>query len=229
MKIDCPDGESMKRYSEQQHKAIMASLRNRGLIYPELEGNYYSGSDYNFDWKLDPQDVKKTRKMELQQVIRENELNAERKQRPVIEEEIKQILDVEVSVDYGERVLLSDRFNDVIRKAVQNGIDRNIIKKLREIQQQLVNGIPSMTIIVKMQETQQQVKTQETQQQVRNQETQQQLVKGMPQKRVKNIPKHVKCIYCENLIKTQSRHCNYYIFHGMYFICGKCTQKIRQP
>jgi len=215
-------------YSEQQHKAMMASLRNRGQIYPELDDNYYSGSDYSCDWELDPQSVKKSIKLELQKVIREKELNAERKQRPIIEEEIKQILDVEIPEEYRERMLFSGRFNNVIKKAVQNGIDRNIIEKLREIQLQLVKNIPSTIIIVKIQEIQQQVKTREAQQQVKTQETQQQLEKGIPQKIVKNIPKHVKCICCERLIKTKSKYSDYYIFREIYFICENCAQKICQ-
>ena len=218
----------MKYVSEQQHKAIMASLRNRGRIYPELDDNYYNGSDYSCDWELDPQIEKKSIKLELLKVIREKELNAERKQRPIIEEEIKQILDVEIPEEYSERMLFSGRFNNLIRKAVQTGIDRNMIEKLREIQLQLVNNIPSTIIIVKIQEIQQQVKTQETQQQVKTPETQQQLEKSIPHKLVKNIPKHVKCICCEILIKTKSKYSDYYIFREIYFICENCAQKICQ-
>lgn len=72
-----------------------------------------------------------------------------------VEEEIEQLLAVTVREIYETRIPLSNKFDDVIRRAVQAEIDINIIVKLREIPQLLVNNIPSTIIMVKLQETQQ--------------------------------------------------------------------------
>lgn len=72
-----------------------------------------------------------------------------------VEEEINQILTIKVRGLYEERKSLSSKFSNVIEKAIQAGIDINIIVKLQEIQQQLVTDVSNAIIMKKIRETQQ--------------------------------------------------------------------------
>lgn len=72
-----------------------------------------------------------------------------------VEKEINQILTVKVRELYEERKSLSSKFNNVIEKAVQAGIDINIIVKLQEIQQKLVTDVSNTILMKEIRETQQ--------------------------------------------------------------------------
>lgn len=76
-----------------------------------------------------------------------------------IDKEINQIFTMKVRELYEERNSLPSKINNIIKKAVQAGIDVNIIVKLREIQQQLVTDVSNTVLIKKMRETQQDIKS----------------------------------------------------------------------
>ena len=166
--------------SDEQRKAIMASYRNRGTLRPRSNSSYLLSQRCSLE-PIPKQIIEKTKKeLELQK-----EIDAyERTKKHAVEDEIKHILAVEVPEKQEAKRSLSYKLNGVIINAVQVGIDRNIIVKLREIQVQLITNIPNTIIIVKLQELQQQLVT--------------------------NIPKYLKCLYCHQSFKTEFGR-NYHI------------------
>lgn len=138
--------------SDEQRKAVMAKLYYSGLLY---DSSYFEGYDWSqiteeYESKQLSIQFREERRKRLEQIGKELDLEGikkkievyqdkcQKKQTCTVINEIKQILSIEEPKEYEAIKLLSLQFNNVIKKAVQADIDRDIISFLREKQQQLV-------------------------------------------------------------------------------------------
>lgn len=131
--------------SDEHRKAVMAKLRKDGLIKEEKSYESYPWSVifdphfFEIRTKVLEKEIDEL-KVQINHRILEREIEEyEEKQKSKLEKEIKQILSLNEPKEYKKIESLSLKINDIVRKSVQLGIDKNMILQLREKHQHLVS------------------------------------------------------------------------------------------